>query len=142
MRRRSVLPVLLATALLATSAACGNNSNPNVPTPTPTPGVTETFPGTINANGAVTFPFTIATGGFVTATLTAIGPDSTTLVGMSIGTYNSGVCTVGPGLFLDKAAQGTSIIASVSAGGTLCLRVYDAGTITGETTFSVDVAHP
>jgi len=30
-----------------------------------------------------------------------------------------------------------------SAPGTLCLRVFDAkGTITTETTFSVDVAHP
>lgn len=142
MRRRLVLPVFLATALLATSAACGNDSNPNIPTPTPTPGVTETFPGTINTNGAMTFPFTIPTGGFVTATLTTIGPETTTLIGMSIGTYNGGVCTVGVGLFLDQAALGASIIASVSAPGTLCLRVYDAGTITGPTTFSIDVAHP
>ena len=142
MRRRSVLPVLFATALLATSAACGDNSNPTIPTPTPTPGVTDTFPGTITTNGAMTFTFPVATGGFVTATLTSIGPDSTTLIGMSIGTFNAGVCTVGPGLFSDKTAQGSSIIASVSAPGTLCLRVYDAGTITGQTTFSIDVAHP
>ncbi len=108
MRRRSVLPVLFASALLATSAACGDNSNPNIPTPTPTPGVTETFPGSINTNGAMTFPFTVATGGFVTATLTSIGPDSTTLIGISIGTYNGGVCTVGVGMFSDKTAQGSS----------------------------------
>jgi hypothetical protein len=142
MRRRLVLPVFLATACLAISAGCGNDSNPNIPTPTPTPGVTETFPGTINTNGAMTFPFTVSTGGFVTATLTTIGPDSTTLIGMGIGILNNGVCTVGTGLYLDKAAQGASILASVSAAGTLCLRVYDAGTITGETTFSIDVAHP
>jgi hypothetical protein len=134
--------VLLAIALLVIAPACGSDSNPNIPTPTPTPGVTDTFADTINTNGAVTFPFTIATGGFVTATLTAVGPDSTTLIGMSIGTLNGNVCTVGTGLFLDKAAQGATIVASVSAPGTLCLRVYDAGTITGPTTFSVDVAHP
>jgi hypothetical protein len=143
MRRRSVLPVLFATALLATSAACGDNSNPTIPTPTPTPPVTQTFTGSINTNGAMTFTFDVATSGFVTATLTSIGPDSTTLIGMSIGTYNAGVCTVGPGLNLYPAAQGASILASVSAPGTLCLRVFDAkGTITTETTFSVDVAHP
>jgi hypothetical protein len=61
---------------------------------------------------------------------------------MSIGTLNAGVCSVGPGLFLDKAALGSNIVASVSAPGTLCLRVYDAGTITAETTFSIDVSHP
>ncbi|HKV99542.1 MAG TPA: hypothetical protein VJN96_06955 [Vicinamibacterales bacterium] len=142
MRRRQVLPVFLVTASLALSAGCGNNSNPNIPTPTPTPGVTETFPGTISTNGAMTFPFTVSTAGFVTATLTTIGPDSTTLIGMSLGTYNNGICTVGVTLSLDKAAQGTSMLASVSAGGTLCLRMFDAGTITGPTTFSVDVSHP
>ena len=142
MRRQSVLPALFAAALLATSAGCGNNSNPTIPTPTPTPGVDETFPGTITTNGAMTFPFTVATGGFVTATLTSIGPDSTTLIGMSIGQYNAGVCSVGSTLSNDKTAQGMTIIASVSSAGTLCLRVYDAGTITGDTTFSVDVAHP
>lgn len=143
MRRRSVLPVLFATALLATSAACNNNSNPTIPTPTPTPPVTQTFAGSISTNGAMTFPFDVATGGFVTATLTSIGPDSTTLIGMSIGTYNAGVCSVGSTLSRDQIAQGTTILASVSAAGTLCLRVYDSfGTLTGETTFSVDVAHP
>ncbi len=142
MSRRSVLPGLLAITLFTGSAACGDNSNPSIPSPTPTPGVTDTFPGTINVNGAMTFPFNIATGGLVTATLTSIGPDSTTLIGMSIGTFNNNVCTVGTGLFLDRTAQGATIIASVSAPGTLCLRVYDAGTLTGETTFSVDVVHP
>jgi len=141
--RRSVQSVLLASAIVAMSAACGDSGNPTVPTPTPSPGVTETFPGSINVNGAQTFSFTIATGGFVTATLTAVGPDTATLIGLSIGTINNSVCTVtGQGLFLDKAPQGASIIASVSAPGTLCLRVYDAGTLTGPTTFSVDVAHP
>jgi len=141
--RRSVLSVWLITALVAASAACNNNSNPTIPTPTPNP-TTETFPGTIDVNGAATFPFTIATGGFVTATLTSVGPDSTTLIGFSIGTVSStGGCSVtGSGLFLDKAAQGASIVASVTIPGTLCLRVYDAGTLTGPTTFSIDVAHP
>ena len=142
MRRRSVLPVLFAIALLGTSAACNNNSNPTIPTPTPTPPVTQTFTGSINTNGAMTFPFDVATGGFVTATLTSIGPDSTTLIGMSIGTYNAGVCTV-MGLHNDTAAQGATILAQVSAPGTLCLRVSDSGgTLTGLTNFSVDVAHP
>ena len=142
MRSRSVQSVLFATALVVTSAACGNNNNPTIPTPTPTPGVTETFPGSIDVNGAQTFPFTVATGGFITATLTAVGPDTTALIGFSIGTFNNNVCTVGTGLFLDKAPQGATIVASVSAPGTLCLRVYDGGTLTGLTTFSIDVAHP
>lgn len=142
MHRRSVLSVLLSTALFASSAACGDSST-TTPIAPSTPQVTETFPGEINVNGALTFPFTISAGGFVTATLTAVGPDSTTLIGFSIGTLNNSVCTVtGQGLFLDKAPQGATIVASVSAPGTLCLRVYDAGTITAPTTFSIDVAHP
>ena len=142
MYRRSVLSVILTTALFASSAACGDNST-TTPIAPSTPQVTETFPGEINVNGAMTFPFTVSTGGFVTATLTAVGPDSTTIIGFSIGTLNNNVCTVtGLGMYLDNAVQGATILGSVSAPGTLCLRVYDVGKMTGPTTFSIDVAHP
>jgi len=143
--RRSVLSVWLVTALVfVTSAACGD-SNPTVPTPTPAPPVTDTFTGTINTNGAMTFQFTAATGGFVTVTLTSVQPDSTTTIAVGLGTFNTStnVCTIQPGLTIEKATQGATFVASVSVAGTLCLRVADSGgTLTGPTTFSVDVAHP
>jgi hypothetical protein len=139
---RSVRFALLSAALLVATVACGSSSStPTTPT-TPVNPVTETFPGSIGPNGAATFPFTISRAGTVTATLTTVGPDSTTLIGFSIGTWSGTTCSVGTGLFQDKAVQGSTIVANVSAPGTLCLRVYDGGTITDTTTFSVDVSHP
>ncbi len=138
--RRSVVPMLLAATILTTSAACGSTSSSSTPI-TPGNPVTETFAGSINVNGAATYPFTIATPGNVTANLAAVGPDATTLIGISIGTWSGTTCSVGSGLFQDKAPQGATIVATVSAPGTLCLRVYDSGTLTDVTTYSVNITH-
>jgi len=137
--RRSVLPIFLASVLL--TAACSTPSTPTIPTNPGNP-TTETFSATINVNGAMTHPFTVGFAGTVTATLTSVSPDSTIPIGMSIGTWDGTTCSLGSGLFQDKAVQGSVITAAISAPGALCLRMYDSGSLTGPTTYSVDVVHP
>ena len=138
---RSGLSRLFAVAILMVSTACGSSSTSSLPT-TPSNPITETFAGSLSVNGAVTNTFTITVPGTVTATLTAVGPDPTVPVGMSIGTWSGTTCSVGVGLFQDKAVQGAVMVATVSAPGTLCLRMYDSGTLQAPVTFSVDVVHP
>jgi len=138
---RSGLSRLLAVAILMVSTACGSNSTSTIPT-TPVNPVTDTFAGTLNVNGAATYPFTVTVPGTVTATLTTVGPDTTIPIGFSIGTWSGTTCSVGSGLFQDQAVQGAVIVATVSAPGTLCLRVYDSGTLQAAVTYSVDVVHP
>ncbi len=138
---RSGLPRLLAVAILVVSTACGSSTTSSIPT-TPTNPITETFADTLSVNGAKTFPFTVTLPGTVTATLTTVGPDSTVPIGISIGTWSGTTCSTGSGLFQDQAVQGAVIVATVSAPGTLCLRVYDSGTLQAPVTFSVNVVHP
>src|SRR5690349_19928982 len=102
-RLGSVLMLILALA------ACGNDTT----TPTTPTTVTETFSGTVNQNGAVTHTFTTTTSGTVTATLTTLGPDSTFVMGMSIGTWNGANCQLV--LTNDSATQGTVITGGTSA---------------------------
>lgn len=110
---------------------------------TPTPViVTETFTGTLNVNGAATHNvFTSATG-TVNATLTSLGENAPAKVGISLGTLGStAVCTVV--LHNDNAAVSSALTGTVSTlQGTLCLRIYDVGALTGPVDYTITVTHP
>lgn len=134
---RFPLAVLVASALFV--SACSNS--PTTPTTTTTTtSVTDTFSGTLNPNGASSFPFSVAAQGFVYATLTSVA-DQTTIVGMSLGTWNGTACSTS-GIQNDQAVQGATITGSVSGVGTLCVRVYDVGKVVGALDYQVTVVHP
>jgi hypothetical protein len=125
--------------------ACDSGDDPGIPTaPTPPPMVTETFSGSVNQNGGMTHSFTTSASGTVTATLTALGPDSTATLGMSLGTLSAGGTTCQAVLTNDRSTQGTIITGGVSAFGSLCVRAYDVGTITAATpfTYEITIMHP
>jgi len=137
---RPLLPVLVL-ALAGVTAACGGDDAPTTPTaPTGPSNVTVTFMGTVNRNGANTHPFT-TDGGTVTATISALSPDSTAIIGLILGTWNGSSCqTV---IADDRATQTTSVIGTASGSGNLCVRLYDAtGELAGPTTYEVQVVHP
>jgi hypothetical protein len=130
----------LMSLVLVMSSGCGDDE-PTTPTdPTPPTTVTEVFSGTIGRNGAATHSFSTTFAGSVTATLTTVSPDSTIVIGMSLGTWNGAVCQII--LANDKAMQGTIVIGTVSTFGSLCVRLYDVGNITQPTSYEVQVIHP
>ncbi|HUF47035.1 MAG TPA: hypothetical protein VMM93_04405 [Vicinamibacterales bacterium] len=140
--RRSIgfLAVLMTTVALSTSA-CGDDDPPTSPTPsTDPPIVTETFTGAMNPNGAVTHPFSTEAAGVVTATLITVAPDSSTRVGLAIGTWNGLACKIE--LANDNAAQGVTVTGSASAFGSFCVRIYDIGQLTGNITYEIRLTHP
>ena len=139
--RRFISHSLIVLALFAlTSAACGDNLTTTTPTDTTTTTVTETFPGAINPNGGATHTFATARLGSITVTLSALNPDSSVTVGLSLGTWNGESCqTV---IARDSTVVGNSIIGTASAAGTFCIRVYDVGKLTASTSYDVQVVHP
>jgi hypothetical protein len=138
MLRSRTFRALLLLAPLA--AGCGGNDQPNTPT-TPTPvAVTETFSGTLNPNGGRTHEFVVQQAGTVSVKLTALAPDDTVIVGISLGTWNGAVCQVI--LPNDKAALNTTVTGTAQNTGLFCARVYDAtGALTASTDYSIDVTH-
>jgi hypothetical protein len=126
--------------LLALAPGCGDDEPETPISPTPPPTVTENFSGSINQNGAMTHPFSTALAGTVTATLTTVSPNSATVIGMSLGTWNGAVCQII--LANDKATQGTIVVGTVSTFGSLCLRMYDVGGLTQPTSYEVQIVHP
>jgi hypothetical protein len=136
-----VLFVTFAVILAVAAAACGGDDPPPIPTaPTGPTSVTVSFNGTVSRNGANTHPFT-TDAGIVTATISVLSPDSTAIIGFTLGTWNGISCqTV---IANDRATQGTPVIGTASGSGDLCIRLYDAtGELAGPTAYEVQVVHP
>jgi hypothetical protein len=113
----------------------------NLPT-TPDPViVTDTFSGTININGAATHNvFTSATG-VVSATLTSLGDNPPEKVGFSMGTLAGATCNVV--LHNDNAVVTSNLTGTVATlAGSLCVRVYDVGSLTESVSYTFTVTHP
>ncbi len=128
-----------AMAMMILLPACSKDT-PTTPTTTTPETVTDTFSGTITANGAATHSFAVKTTGSVTATLTSLSPNAELVVGFGVGTWNGSVCNVV--LARDRAVQSTVIYGNVNASGELCVRIYDVGNVTEPTDYSVTVVHP
>ncbi len=134
------LPAALAAVALS-AWACDDNNTPTLPTqPDNPPTVTETFTGTVNPNGAVTHSFSTERAGTLTATLVTVSPDSSTKIGLSLGTWNGISCKIE--IANDNAQQGVTITGTASALGAFCARIYDVGALTGNINYEVRVVHP
>ena len=137
---RLTVRLVSVLALGLVLAACDSGDDLGIPTsPTPPPPVTETFSGSVNQNGAATHTFTTSASGTVTATLTALGPDSAGILGMSLGTLSVSGTTCQTILSNDSSTQGTVISGGASAFGSLCVRAYDVGNITAATPFTYEI---
>ena len=138
-RPTTFLALLLLAPLVA---ACGDDDDDDVPTaPTPV-AITETFVGgesPLNPNGGRTHPFVVLQAGQVSARLTALSPDDTLTVGLSIGTWNGQVCQIV--LANDAAALNTTVIGAAQQTGQFCVRIYDNGRLTSSTDYQIDVTH-
>ena len=133
----SRFPLAALVAAVLFSSACSNTpTTPTTPTATT---VTDTFSGTLNRNGASSYAFSVSAAGFVYATLTSVA-DSTTVLGLSLGTWTGTSCTVV--LSNDQAVQGTTVTGSVTGLGTLCARVYDVGKVASPLDYQITVVHP
>jgi hypothetical protein len=143
--RRSLCHTALVLALAFFGAACDNVDESIPTTPTVPNSVTETLTGNVTVNGAETKTFNVTASGLVTATLKTVAPagsetgDATIMVGLGLGTWNGSSCQIV--IAKDDSLQGTSVIGQVAGIGTLCVRVYDTGKLTGAIDYTIDVVH-
>lgn len=138
--QRAFFGVLLLAASVAVGG-CDNDVENGTPTEPP-PTTTETFSGTINVNGAMTHPFNVGVAGQLTATLTAVTPDPAIALGFALGTWNQSTSVCQQVITNDNALQGVILTGEASGGGSLCVRVYDTGKVTGALNYTITVVHP
>lgn len=137
--QRVFLGVLLLAAAVG-AAGCDNEVG-NTPTGPPAT-TTDTFTGTINANGAMTHTFNVAAAGRLNATLTSVTPDPAIAVGFALGTWNAASSVCQQVVVNDNALQGLILPADASGPGALCARIYDTGKLTGALSYTITVVHP
>ena len=139
--RRLTLACTLLLPMLA--AGCGNDALTSLLTPTTvTVTVTDTFTGTIGRNGATSHPFPVVStgGGDVTASLKTVSPDATSVMGLSLGTWNGTACQAI--ISNDRATVSSAILGRATSPGTLCVRVFDVGALNDPQDYEVQVVHP
>lgn len=137
---RSLILRLLVLPLALVASGCESELD-NLPT-TPDPVyVTDTHVGELNINGAFTHSFFTSAPGTITATLTSLGDEPPAKVGFSMGTQSGSTCTVI--LRNDNAVVTSVITGSVSTvGGSLCVSIYDVGSLTRTTPYTITINHP
>jgi len=110
-----------AGLLLAVVATMSSVSNATVST---------TFSGTVAHEGVSAHSFTIPNDAVVRVTLTGLGPQAVTKVGLGLGTPTvAGNCALVEAL---DATHVTGQIGGTLRKGTYCVAVYDSGDVTAE----------
>jgi hypothetical protein len=92
--------------------------------------VSETFSGTVAHEGVSAHSFTIPHDGAVEVTLTGLGPQAVTKVGLGLGTPTAaGNCSLVEAV---DATHVTGQIGGTLRKGTYCVAVYDSGEVSAE----------
>ena len=137
MRLFKFVAFVLPVAMFAVACEGDIASIPTTPDPVT---VTETFTGTLNINGAATHSFNTLATGTVTATLTSLGENPPAAVGLSMGTMSGSTCSL---VLTNDRAVVTSIVTGTvtTLVGSLCVRIYDVGSLTQAVPYEIRVEH-
>jgi len=135
--------LLLLTLLVAPfGVACDNGPLPPDTTPEitlPTSPVTEIFSSNLVVGGSASRSF-VSKAGAATVTLTSLGTSSTTKIGMGLGIPDA----LGSGCLFTRStetAAGGQLAATLEIG-SYCVKVWDIGTLTAVTNFTVTIVRP
>lgn len=111
-----------------------------ITSPTATPVDVNSFSSIINPGSAASRDFILTSSGTVSVTLTTTTPAGVSL-GLGIGIPRSnGSCALSAGV--QTVAGGSAQIALSAEAATYCAKVYDPGTVTGPTTFTILISRP
>jgi len=135
---RRLLTLGLSLSLAAMGAGCGDDLTDFETAPSIT--VTETFASTLNPGGGTTHVFVVSGKGTIQATLTALGDDNTRIVGLALGNWNNNACQLS--VANDNAFVSQALVATVSAAGNICVRIYDSKGVPDATSYTLEVVHP
>jgi hypothetical protein len=72
--------------------------------------------------------------------LKTVTPDDTTVVGFSLGTFNGTACQ--SVIANDRTVAPASLLGRATSTGTLCVRIYDIGSVIDPQNYEIEVTHP
>ncbi len=128
-----------ALCLALAASGCSKNDTTTSPSTTTSP-TTMTFASQVSVKGGTARTFTMSSAGTVKVTLVTLG-NGTVRAGLGLGIpATSAPCSLAYSLVTGPSST-PQIVTSADAG-TYCVQVYDSGTLTSDTEFSVTVEHP
>jgi hypothetical protein len=130
---------IAALLALSGSIACGATT-PTEPAPVYEL-KTETFTGSVDAGGTTAFPFTIVNPGDIQVSITALGPNSTASMGISLGFWTAATSVCTEQLSNSSATLNVAFAASPSQAGEYCVTIWDSGNVQVSSTFTLKVTH-
>jgi hypothetical protein len=136
---KGCIPV--ATVLALAAAACSKDTATPA-TSASAPRTTDTFTGTLQIGGSAFHSFPVSQAGLVDTTLTAAGPPSTIVMGLSMGVTADSKCVPFAGASASGQAGTTPQLSGTISPATLCVEVRDVGNQTAPVTYTVTVTHP
>lgn len=133
--------LMLACALVPFAAACDNGPLPTAATTTTTTTtspVTEVFSSQLSVGGYAFRSITAAKAGTISLTLTSAATTQKLGLGLGIPDATGSTCLFTRTI---ETTAGGQITATADAG-SYCMRVWDLGTLTTATAFSVTIIRP
>jgi hypothetical protein len=137
---RSNRLVVLIVALAWTAACTARDST--TPAEPSGPLVTETFTGTISAQGSAFHVFELTRVSTVYIVLTSAGPPSNISMGLAVGTPSgtpTNACTVLSSV--TTAAGTTAQLSGTADPGQYCVQIYDVGNVSAPVAYRIAVVH-
>jgi hypothetical protein len=123
--------------LAACAAACSDPVPPPAPSVVPA-SITESFTGTVPVSGTDFHQITINQVSHVSVTLDSVTPAAA--LGVGIGSLSNGIC-----LLVSQnspVVQGaTAVLSGTALAGTVCVSVFDIGSLVEPVTYTISVAH-
>jgi hypothetical protein len=126
--------------LVILCAGCGTLGNLFSSTSPSSGSSTDVFTSALTVGGSSIATFTVAQSGTVSVTLTSLGVAGP--VGLGIGTPNGTTSCVMTSSSASVLPGGSPQISTTENPGNYCVEVFDPGTLTASTTFSITVVHP
>jgi len=143
-RRVSAL-LVIGTPASGCSSTNTSTTAPTQPTSFARPAVTDTFTGTLATSGTDSHPFNVPVPGEVDVTLTALNPQPTPAVPLTLAIGLPSTTVVGQCATIQSVSTTpgpTPQITGHALAGNFCVSVTDTGNLTGSVTYTVVVAHP
>jgi hypothetical protein len=146
---RTHLTLTAALAVLAAvlTVACGllpdsSSSSSSGSTTAPSTAGTTTFSGTLGVQSSSFISFTVGSAGTVSVTLASLSPAVTAGVGLGLGTPNGTTSCSMTNSVSNAQPSSAAQLTVPAAAGTYCAVVFDPGSLTTATAFSLSVTHP
>jgi len=142
---RASLWMSAAALVVGCASLTGCDNGPTVTTDPvapvlPSTPITETFSSQLSVGGSSLRSFTTQLSGSATVTLVSAGPPSNVSLGFGIGVPDAttAACYLARSVVAPAGATFTMAVDR----DTYCVKVYDPGTLTAATTFSVKIVRP